>query len=281
MGKTRRTTAVLLFGWMIAGLLAPSAQAAELHAQTIAAFDHYTYVTELRMDDDLRDGHFLNMDSLPPERRDNIEAQVRRGDLYIEQLHTAEAGRPIHIPGGMIHHWIGVAFIPGDVFSQTLDVLRDYQKYDQFYKPDIRQSKLLEHNGNISKIYLQLYKKSLVSVTINANFNTVYRPLSSTRAEFRSYSTRIAEVRNAGQPDEQELPVGNDHGYLWRLNSYWRIEQKDGGVYLQVESIALSRTIPFAIAWLVDPIVRNLSKAVIANLLTATIKAVTGVSTVN
>ena len=280
MGKARRTTTILLAGWMLAGVLVLTrcAHASELHPQTVAAFDHYVHLTESRMDDDLRDDHFLYIDSLPAERRNEIEAQVRRGDFYIEQLHTLEDGRAIHVPSGLVHHWIGIAFIPREAFSQTLHVLQDFEKYEQVYRPDIRKSELLEREGNISKTYMQLYKKSLVSVVLNANFDAEYRPLSSKRAEFRTFSTRIAEVKDPGEPDEHELPVGNDHGYLWRLNSYWRFQDRNGGVYLQIESIALSRTVPFEIAWLVDPAIHNLSKAVVANLLNATVKAVTGES---
>jgi hypothetical protein len=66
----------------------------------------------------------------------------------------------------------------------------------------------------------------------------------STRALSQSYSTRIAEVENPHKPCEHELPVGKDHGYVWRLDNYWRIEEKDDGVYVQVESVGLRRTIP-------------------------------------
>lgn len=229
------------------------------------------------MDDDLRDENFLYVDSLPGERRDKIYEQVRQGDLFIEQLHTlGDDGRPIHIPNGLIHHWIGIAFIPQGSFSRTLDVLQDYKKYGQIYKPDVRRSELMERDGDIWKVYLQMYKKSLVSVVLNGNFDASEHLLSGTRAEIRSYSTRIVEVQDPEGPNEHELPVGKDHGYLWRLYSYWRIEKKDGGVYLQVESIALSRTVPPLTAWLVNPIIRDLSRAVIANLLNATAKAVTG-----
>jgi len=90
----------------------------------------------------------------------------------------------------------------------------------------------------------------------------------------KSCSTRIAEVEDAGKPDEHELPVGNDHGYVWRLYSYWRIEEKDGGVYIQVESIGLSRTIPWAIAWFVNPLVQSIPRSVLSQLLESTRKAV-------
>lgn len=119
----------------------------------------------------------------------------------------------------------------------------------------------------------------MVTVFLNANFDANYRTFGSTRTEYWSYSTRIVEIKDPGGPDEQELPEGNDHGYMWRLYSYWKIEKKDGGVYLQVESIALSRPVPVAIAWLVNPIVRSLAKGVIANLLNQTINAVTGGNT--
>jgi hypothetical protein len=253
-----------------------SGQTSELRPETVAAFDLYVHATEARMDDDLRDGNFLYMDSMPDGRRAKIYEQIRQGDSFIEQLHTqTDDGRPIHIPNGLIHHWIGIAFIPNGSFARTLDVLQDYKKYGQIYKPDIRRSELVEDGGGIRKVYLQMYKKSLVSVVFNGNFGANELFLSSTRAQIRSFSTRIAEVQDPGVPNERELPVGKDHGYLLRLYSYWRIEEKDGGVYLQVESIALSRPIPPLTAWLVDPIVRDLSRAVIANLLNATAKAVT------
>jgi hypothetical protein len=91
----------------------------------------------------------------------------------------------------------------------------------------------------------------------------------------QSYSTRIAEVENPDKPDEHELPVGNDHGYLWRLDNYWRIEEKDSVTYVQVEFVGLSRSIPVIFAWLINPLVRNIPRGVLSNLLTATRRAVT------
>ena len=276
MRKAWLATTILFGAWMVVGPWAPVAGAAELRPDTIDAFNHYVTLTEKRMDDDLRDGNFLYIDSFPANRRAEISAQLQRGELFIEQLHTREDGQLIRIPNGLIHHWIGITYIPSNVFSKTIDVLQDYAQYAQIYKPDIRKSALVRSDGDLSKIYLQLYKKSLVTVVLNANFDARSRSLSDTRAEYWSYSTRIAELRDPGGPDERELPVGNDHGYLWRLYSYWRIEQKDGGVYLQVESIALSRPVPVVFAWVFNPIIRNLSRAVIADLLNATVKAVNG-----
>jgi hypothetical protein len=106
------------------------------------------------------------------------------------------------------------------------------------------------------------------------NFDVRYAMPGPTRAVSQSYSTRIAEVENPDEPNEHELPVGNDHGYLWRLDNYWRVEEKDGGAYVQVESIALTRRIPTLVAWLVNPLVRSIPRSVLSSLLTATREAV-------
>jgi hypothetical protein len=83
----------------------------------------------------------------------------------------------------------------------------------------------------------------------------------------RAVSARIAELASPDQPDSPEFPVGQGHGYLWRVNKYWRLEEKDGGVYTQVESIALSRDVPAIFAWLVNPLIRRISRQTLANLL--------------
>jgi hypothetical protein len=94
------------------------------------------------------------------------------------------------------------------------------------------------------------------------------------RVQYRSHSTRIAEVENQGKPDEHELPVGMDHGYMWRLNIYWSIEEKRGGVYLEIEVIALSRKVPLILAWLINPVVEKIPRSTISHLLNNTRKAV-------
>jgi hypothetical protein len=273
-GEAARISALLAAACLPASLFVRPACATELKPETISAFDHYIQLVEARMGDDLRDGNFLYIDQLPADRRAKIFAQIRGGEPYIEPVPVLENGNPFNTPAGLIHHWIGISFIPGATYSQTLAVLLDFDKQAAIYKPDVRQSRLLETHGNRSKVFLQYYRKSLVTAVLDANFDAEYLPLGDTRGEIRSNSTRIAEVQNFGQPNEKELPVGRDHGYLWRLNSYWRIEEKDGGVYLQIESVALSRPVSAVIAWLIDPVVRSLSRAVLRNLLAGTCRAV-------
>ena len=274
MRKAERIKSLLLLACLVAGLLPLPANAAELKPETVRAFDHYVHLLEMRMDEDQHSGNFLYIDRLPGDARAKIYEQIRRGDPYIQPLDIMENGSPVPIPSGLIHHWVGISFIPGASYSQTIKILLDFDKQAEIYRPDVQKSKLLGRDGNKSKVYLQYLKKSLVTVVLNANFDSEYLPMGNSRGEIRSYSTHIAEVQNSGEPDEKELPVGMDHGYLWRLNSYWKLEEKDGGIYLQIESVALSRRVPTLIAWLINPIVRNLSRAVIRNLLASTCKAV-------
>ena len=88
---------------------------------------------------------------------------------------------------------------------------------------------------------------------------SVMRPAAD-RAEGRIASTRIAEVENAGTPEEREKPVGHDGGYLWRLNTYWRLLTRDGGVYIQCESVSLTRGIPLGLGWIVGPFVTSIPR---------------------
>jgi hypothetical protein len=185
-------------------------------------------------------------------------------------LHTQEDHHPIRIPSGLVHHWVGVIFIPNATLSETDAVLNDYANEPEIYKPEVRRAKLIERNGNESKICIQLFKKSLVTVVLNECSDVTETHIGNNRIQSISRSTRIAEVADSGSPEEHERADGDDHGYMWRLNSYWRIEEKDGGVYVQNESITLTRTVPTLLAWLVNPLTKSIPRDVLSHLLTNT-----------
>jgi hypothetical protein len=260
---------------ILPGLCGISARAAQLKPETAAAFERYVAATEARMDDDVRLNQFLVVDRLPVPQRKEAYDQLQHGQLHIEELHTQEGDHPIRIPSGMVHHWVGVIFIPNATLSETDAVLHDYDNEAIIYKPEIRRAKLIERHGNVSKIYLQFYSKSLITVVLNAYFDVTETQLGSARIQSASHSTRIAEVVNPGDTDEHERTDGNNHGYMWRLCSYWRLEEKDGGVYVENESITLTRTVPVMLAWLVNPLTKSIPRDVLMHTLTDTQKAVT------
>lgn len=260
--------------WITAALLAPAAQASELKPATNAAFDRYISVTEAQMDSDEGIAKFLAMDSLPESQRSSAYSQLQQGQTYVRELRTKENGQSIAIPSGRIHHWVGVVFIPKATLTEVQAVLDDYDHQAEIFKPDVRESKVLSENSDDAEIFEQFYSKTIVTVVLNAYFRVVEKQLSSTRSESASRSTRIVEVMNSEGPDPLERTDGKDHGYMWRLNSYWRIEEKDGGVYVQNESISLSRTVPVLLAWLVEPLTKSIPRDVLSRTLNDTRRAV-------
>lgn len=258
---THRSLGLLL----VLGLLAPQApevMSADLTPKTLQAFERYVQATEARITKELsRPGEFLYVEGLAEPQRSRTLAMLKRGEVYMEQLRTLDAsGKRIDAPDGIIHHWMGAVFIPGATLQQTLDLVEDYNRHQNIYKPEVIRSKLLSRNGNDFKIYYRLRKKKVLTVTLNTEHDVHYFPVDATHCYSRSYSTRIAEVADAGTPQEHEKPVGHDGGFLWRLNSYWRFEQKDGGVYVECESVSLTRDIPTGLGWLIKPFITGIPK---------------------
>lgn len=265
---------VVLLIWILPALSGISAHANDLKPETVAAFNRYVAAREAQMENDSKAGQFLIVDRLPDLPRQNAYDQLRRGQPYIEELYSEENHHPITIPNGLIHHWAGVIFIPKGTLAETVAVLQDYDDHEKFYKPQVRRAKLIERKGNESKIFEQFYSKSIVTVILNVYFDVVETPMGSTRTQSTSHSTRIAEVVDIGNPGEHERTDGKDHGYMWRLNSYWRVEEKDGGVYVQTETITLSRTVPLMLAWIINPLTKTIPRDVIVQLLADTQMAV-------
>jgi hypothetical protein len=254
-------TLALLAGAMVrihaAPASAPAAAAAELQNRTIQAFDRYVRLTEARLNGT---APFLWIDGLPAlERRDAIQT-VQRKELSIERLETKDNGHEIDVPGGMIHHWIGTAFVQGATIDDALAVLQDYNEHHRIYAPAVAASKLQSRDGDRFTFFLRFVMKKVITVTVNSDHEAVFRRRAADRAEGWIHSTRIAEVENAGTPSEREKPIGNDGGYLWRLNTYWRLLARDGGLYIHCESVSLSRGIPIGFGWIVGPFVTSIPR---------------------
>jgi hypothetical protein len=271
---------VMLAGFLaFAYVLPESAGAAELKQETTEAFNQYVRVTEDRMTEGMRDGRtFLWVDTFPELQRDELYTQLRQGNIVIEQLETLEKEKRIRVPNGLIHHWIALGFISGVTLQQVLTLMQDYDHHETIYKPDVLRSRLLIAEGDRFRVYMRLHQKAIITAVFNAEFDVCYFPVDESRIYSRSYSTRIAEVENADRSDEREKPVGKDRGFLWRLYSYWRFQEKDGGVYVQLESIALSRSVPALLAWVVNPFLKSIPREYLSRLLTSTRVALTNKS---
>ena len=268
---TRNSILILTAIWATAS--APTAAAAQLTPETTAAFDHYVELSEQRMSQELNSGSFLRVDGLPQPQRDARYQQLKSGEVITDRLRTLDHGTPIPVPHGLIHHWMGTIFIPGATLAQTLAFVEDYDNQYKFYAPEVQRSKLVQRNGDQFKVFLRLQKKKIITVILNTDDDVKYTLLGPDRATSDSRSTRIAEVEDSGKPNESEKPVGDDSGFLWRLNSYWRFLQRDGGTYVQLEAISLTRDIPTGLSWLVSPFVTSIPQESLVFTLTRTREA--------
>jgi hypothetical protein len=242
-------------------LVAAPARAAELQPRTVAAFDRYVHATEQRMESD---GAFLWVDGLADARKRTTLGELGRGELVIERVATRDGAERINVPDGLIHHWLGLVFVPGATVDQALALLQDYDRHAEIYRPTVARSKLLARDGDVFRAYLRFVMKKVITVVVNTENDARFTRLGPGRAESRIYSTRIAEVEEADTPGEREKPVGRDGGYLWRLYTYWRFLARDGGTYVQCESISLTRGIPIGFGWLVGPFVTSIPRESLA-----------------
>jgi hypothetical protein len=249
---------------LIAALLLapPHAAAAELKRETLAAFERYVRLREAQIDEELRRAQpFLRVDALAGPARREAYAEMRRGEVAIERFEVTEQGRRLDPPGGLIHHWVGTIFVPGASLDAVLALVQDYDNHANYFRPDVERSRVLARAGDDFRIYLRFYKKkAMITVVVNTEHDVHYARPAPGRAWSRSRTTRVAEVENPGKPNEREKPVGRDRGYLWHINTYWRFEEKDGGTYVECESISLTRDIPAAFAWLIKPFVTTVPK---------------------
>lgn len=256
----------------IAGLLlicAPIATSAlELTNETLHAWQEYIQSTNSGMEERIRERlPFLWVDESADRSR-----RVRAGEVLVSPVGDHS---PIRVPNGMIHDWIGATLIPNAGLKDIFAVVKDYNRYSEFYKPLVIDSRSLSGDGTDDRFSLLMLNKSLVAKTALASeWNNRYTRVDDRRWYSIAYSTRVQEIEAYGSPGERKLPLNEGRGYIWRLYSLSRFEQRDDGVYVELEVIALSRDIPGGLRWLIDPIVRRLSRGSLFSSLTETRAAV-------
>jgi hypothetical protein len=242
--------------------------AAELQPETLAAWNHYIDQAKSRMNSRLDAGsHFLWLDEAPDRA-----PRVRSGEILVAPMNGR--GRT-NVPNGLIHDWIGVAFFPDVTIEKVFSTMDEYGCYKVFYAPTVIDSKLLWRDGSESSFSMRWLKKALFVITVmDGDYKAHYVRRNETSRYGFVWSTRIQEVVNYGQPSEVKLAPGTGNGFIWRLFSISRFEERDGGVYVELEAMALSRCVPACLGWLVNPVVNRLSQSALVTSLSQTREAV-------
>lgn len=246
-----------------------------LRPRTIAAFEKYVSLTDARNVEELRrNTGLLWVDGLSEAEKKNAYTALAQGEVKLERRETRDAGKEIACPGGLIHHWAGLVFIPKVHVDDVLRILQDYDKHSTYYSPDVERSKLESRDGDHFRVFLRFRRKKVITVVLNTEHDIRYFRDSPTQAHSRSSATRIAEAENAGKPAEREKSHDDDGGYLWGMETWWRMVEKDGGVYVQSEVVSLTRDIPTGLSWMIGPFVTGIPKETLSFTMQATRNAV-------
>lgn len=252
-------------------LSACAAATCEAPAAAIAAFDAYAGTVESRLAEQHRSptGFLVSIGS-----RSQTALRLRRGGLILEQLTPASEAE---FPGAMLHHWRGTAFVPRATADGFAQLMKDFSRYPQRFSPQVVQASILSpHDGGIPNHFtasLRVRERQGITVVLDTTYDVTFGRIDALRGYSISRSTRISEIGSPGTPHEHALNDGEAHGFLWRQNTYWSYEERDGGLYMQIESISLTRAIPSGLGWLIRPYVESVPRESLEFTLRATCNA--------
>jgi putative flippase GtrA len=187
-----------------------------------------------------------------------IAAAEARIDRDCDLLRASDEidGDTIAVDGGTIHHWRGTVFISGITVERLLGELLNPAP-DGARQEDVADSRTIARNGDTVRTYIRLVRRAIVTVEYDTENEMTFRRSSPVLATARSAATSIRE------------DGGDDHGLLWRLNSYWKYRQVASGTVVELESMTLSRSIPMVVRPIAMPIIRHVARESMARTLDA------------
>lgn len=265
--RTRQMTASLSVCAVLASGSSGRAAEATLQPDTVRAWDAYVAATEARIAGELSAARgFLVMDGAANGAGDR--AAMLAGHVPVAGMQTLDAaGQPFAVPRGTITHWRGSIFVPGLILEAVLARAQQPSERGPF-QPEVLALRVLERRPDGLRLFIKMTRQKLVTVTYNSEHELTYRRHTSARASSRSVATKIAELETTSAGEHERAPA-DDHGFLWRLNSYWRYEQVAGGVVVELESLSLSRGIPTGLGLVARPIVNRVAHESMTRTLTA------------
>jgi len=252
--------------WIAALLIAvvdgPGAQAAAPSAAATSGFNTYIRQVEGRLEQQHRSasGFLVSEDS----------KRLRGGEPMIEQV-TPPSGSDL--PGAMLHHWRGTAFVAGARAADFERLMKDFGAYPARYAPQVVRARIISHEDDHFQVTMRVRQKHVITVMMDTAYDVTFGRLDAQHGYSLSRSTQISEIESSGSPKERALSSGEEHGFLWRLNTYWSYQEDDGGLYMQIESVSLSRSVPAGLGWAIKPFVESVPRESLEFTLQATCKA--------
>ena len=244
---------------LVSGAAAAAAQ--EIPPAAKPGWVAYIADTEQQRIDEVEPGApFLTLDITDVEAIRRCRDVVYAGEVCTASLQDKRQSRPaVEVDDALLHHWYAAALVPATTLADVLDFVRAYELYPQHFD-EVNTVEVLERGPESLRARLWITRKKVLTVHYNLDQDAVFTRHSDTRASARIVTTRIRELDDVGRPDEREKPFGDDRGFLWALNAYWRYEEVDEGVILEAEVVSLSRKVPWALRWLVGPFVDSVPR---------------------
>ena len=223
----------------LVALSADTTSAATLEPETVRAWDAHVAATEARIAAQL---------AAPWPRPDPPACLLDAGD-----------GESMGVPGGTITRWRGAVVLAGTTIDRLLAGLRQPDAHGP-YPEDVLALRVLGRDRNALRLFMRVERRAVVTATYDTEHRVTFARHGPRHASSRSVSTRIVEVEHAGTAAERVRPEGDDRGFLWRMNAYWRYTQTGTGVLAELESLTLSRGIPPGLGPVVRPVVHRIAR---------------------
>ncbi len=192
---------------------------------------------------------------------ENSRRRLRGGELIVEKLTPANGP---DLPGAMLHHWRATAFVPGARAADFERMMKDFNSYPRYFAPQVVQAHLVSERDDhgIDRIVasMRVRQKHVITVVMDMNYDVAFGRPDPQQGYSLSRSTRIVEIESPGTNKERALSASEEHGFLWRLNSYWSWEERDGGLYMQIETVSLTRSVPTGLGWAIGPYVESVPR---------------------
>jgi hypothetical protein len=234
--------------------LGPRPVVAEPAPAAVSTFNSYVQELEERLAQQHRS---QNSFLAPAASAVQGEIRLRSGELIVENL-TPSTGEVFS--GAMLHHWRGTAFAPGAKVADFERVMKDFSAYPQHFSPQVLRAKVLGRQGNCLQAAMRVRQQHVLTVVMDTTYDIAFAQLDAQHGYSISRSTQISEIDSPGAAAEHALNASQEHGFLWRLNTYWSYEERDGGLYMQIETISLTRSIPTGLGWAVRPFVESVPR---------------------
>ena len=232
----------------------PFCHASEPTPLALSAFNSYISSVESRL---ARQHRSPNDFIAPIASPAQSEIRLRRGELNIEQLTPSMT---LDLPGAMLHDWRGTAFAAGAKAADFERMMKNFSAYPQYFSPQVVQARVLSHDGDRFQTSIRVRQQHVITVVMDTAYEVTFGRLDAQHGYSISRSSRISEIGSPSTRNERPLKPSEQHGFLWRLNTYWSYEERDGGLYMQIESVSLTRSIPAGLGWAIGPFVTSVPR---------------------